>query len=342
MGLGKSALVRYRIIDEALTSKAHPFPSLNHLIERVNNHLVQIGDDRSVSRRTIQKDLQDMRVSAELGYYAPIEYHKVHRGYYYDEQDYSISKLPLKHEERTVLEFTANLLSRYQNVPMFSSFRHITQKIFDALNIHSAISNDQDFANAIQFDQTPVLQGGNWLTPLTEAIRSYKKVHIFYQSFADTAPKERIVHPYILKEFRDRWYLVGISESARETRTYALDRIQHVEVLDVHFPLDPHFNREAYFSHSFGIYNLKGEEPEEVVLSFHPSQAGYFKTQPIHPSQKVLTDSATIFEIGLEVFISEDLIMFIMSYLPRVRVVKPQRLKAEIDRRRLYGQHKHS
>lgn len=330
MGLGKSALVRYRLLDEAITSKAHPYPTLGDLLDKVNEHLATLGEEKTVAKRTIQQDLYDMRFSDELGYYAPLEYSNRHRGYYYDEADYSISKLPLKGEERAVLEFTANLLARYQNMPMFSSFKQITQKIFDALNIHSAIENDQDFVHAIQFDQTPVLKGGNWLAIITESIRHYRKMSIRYQRFNATEPQSRVVHPYILKEYRNRWYLICISEQSGEPRTYALDRIVDATMLEENFAPSESMDRRKYFEHSFGIYNLKDKEPETVTLSFYPSQAGYFKTQPIHASQKILVDNEEEFRVELITYVSEDFIMFLMSYLPRVKVIGPKSLEDEI------------
>ncbi|MCB0737937.1 MAG: WYL domain-containing protein [Bacteroidetes bacterium] len=322
--------MRYRLIDEAITSVSHPYPNLQDLIDKVNEYLETLGDDKTVAKRTIQKDLQDMRFSDELGYYAPIEYNQLHRGYYYDEEDFSISKLPLKGEERNILEFTANLLARYQDVPMFSSFKQITQRIFDALNIHSAIESDETFTHSIQFDQTPTVAGNNWLAPITEAIKKYRKLALRYQPFGVEVAKERVVHPYLLKEYKNRWYLIGISEQANEIRTYALDRITALSITeDVFLPSDS-FDKKKYFEHSFGIYNLKNEEPSTVVLRFDISQAGYLKTQPVHSSQKIVEESATHIIIELKVYLSEDLKMFIMSHLPKVQVLEPAELRDEI------------
>lgn len=96
MGASKNALMRYRLIDEALTSKSRPYPSLNDITDCVNEHLSGLFDDVVISKHTIQKDLHDMRLEESLGYFAPIEYHQAKKGYYYDDEDLSISKLSLK------------------------------------------------------------------------------------------------------------------------------------------------------------------------------------------------------------------------------------------------------
>ena len=228
-----------------------------------------------------------MRFSAELGYLAPIEYNMGRNGYYYEDEDYSISKLPLRQDERQVIELVANMLSRYEKIPMFSNFKHITQKIFDALDVHSGIENDEMLTQAIQFDAYPESKGNEWLAPASDAIKKFRKLHFSYKPFGQEQANERILHPYILKEFKGRWYLIGLSESAGSMRTYALDRIVSMKVLEENFPLDTSFDRKKYFEHSFGIYNLSNEEPQKVLLEFELIQGYYVLSRPIHPTQKL-------------------------------------------------------
>ncbi len=333
MGASKNALMRYRLIDEALTRRNNPYPSLSNIIEYVNDHLSGLFDDVVVSKRTIQKDIHDMRVNESLGFFAPIEYHQVHRGYYYDDEDFSINKLPLKKEERQVIELVANMLARYENIPMFSNFKHITQKIFDALNVHSGIENDELLPESIQFDTYHESKGNEWLAPISEGIRKYRKLNLKYQPFGEEKQYERTIHPYILKEFKGRWYLIGLSESSNEMRTYALDRIREVAVLDQNFPLDKNFNRKKYFEHSFGIYNLNYEEPKEVLLEFDLNQGFYILSRPLHSTQRLVKQDDISIVVSLNLYISEDLIMEILSFGNKVKVLEPSGLVNEIKQR---------
>lgn len=327
MGASKKAVMRYRLIDAALTSKSNPYPSLNQVIDYVNKNLAGLFDDVVVSRRTVQKDLHDMRYSEEVGLFAPIEYNQSKRGYYYDDEHFSISKLPLKEEERQVIELVANMLSRYESIPMFHSFKHIAQKIFDALDIHSGVESDEYLEDAIQFDTYPEAKGNEWLAPVSDAIKQYKKLSIQYKPFGSDTVHKRLLHPYILKEFKGRWYLIGISETANEVRTYALDRIEGLEMLDSSFPFDAQFDRKKYFEHSFGIYNLKDQEPQLIKLQFNRIQGLYVLNRPIHPTQKLESEDEQFITISLKLYVSEDLIMEILSYGDRVKVVEPQGLR---------------
>lgn len=333
MGASKNALMRYRLIDEALTSKNRPYPSLNDLIDYVNEHLSGLFDDVAVSRRTIQKDLHDMRLEESLGYFAPIEYHQGKKGYYYDDEDFSISKLPLKKEERQVIELVANMLTRYKDIPMFSNFKQITQKIFDALDVHSGIENDELLPESIQFDTQHESVGNDWLAQASEAIRKYRKLSIKYKPFGDTKGYKRLVHPYILKEFKGRWYLICFSEQANEMRTYALDRISSLDVLEENFPLDENFDRKQYFEHSFGIYNFNYEEPQVVELEFDVYQGNYILSRPIHSTQSLVKQDDSSIVVRLNLFLSEDFIMEILSYGNKVKVLAPDSLKTEIKAR---------
>ncbi|MFY0672712.1 MAG: WYL domain-containing protein [Bacteroidia bacterium] len=325
--------MRYRLIDEALTSKSRPYPSLNSIIDYVNEHLSGLFDDVVVSKRTIQKDLHDMRLEENLGYFAPIEYHQGKKGYYYDDEDFSISKLPLKKEERQVIELVANMLARYKDIPMFSNFKQITQKIFDALDVHSGIENDELLPESIQFDTQHESKGNEWLAPASEAIRKYRKLDINYKPFGDAIGYNRLVHPYILKEFKGRWYLICFSEQANEMRTYALDRISSLKVLEENFPLDQSFDRKKYFEHSFGIYNFNYEEPQIVELEFNLNQGNYILSRPIHDTQKLIKQSESSVLVSLNLYISEDFIMELLSYGNKVKVLSPKSLKSEIKDR---------
>jgi len=325
--------MRYRLIDATLTSRVSPFPSLDRIIEYVNDNLSGLFDDAAVSRRTIQKDLHDMRYSEEVGLYAPIEYNQSKKGYYYDDEHFSISKLPLKEEERQVIELVANMLSRYENIPMFHNFKHVTQKIFDALNIHSGVENDEFLEDAIQFDTYPEARGNQWLSPISQAIRSYKKVSLAYKPFGTDKLNKRLVHPYILKEFKGRWYLIGISETVNEIRTYALDRIESLELEGDSFPFDDQFDRRKYFEYSFGIYNFKDRNPQEIQLEFDRIQGLYVLNRPIHPTQELVKKDEKKIVISLRLFVSEDLIMELLSYGEKVKILKPSSLKDEVLRR---------
>ena len=141
------------------------------------------------------------------------------------------------------------------------------------------------------------------------------------------------MRPYILKEFKGRWYLICYSEQANEMRTYALGRISDLQVLEDNFPLDENFDRKQYFEHSFGIYNFNYEEPQIVQIEFDVYQGNYVLSRPIHSTQSLVRQSDSSVIIRLNLFISEDFIMEILSYGNKVKVLTPGTLREEIKGR---------
>ena len=106
MPANKYALIRYRTIDRCLRNEARPFPSKEELRAACEEALYGSDGDR-ISTSTLEKDLNAMRYDGALGYYAPIAYHRDERGYYYEEEDFSIDNLQLNDEE---LAYPASLM----------------------------------------------------------------------------------------------------------------------------------------------------------------------------------------------------------------------------------------
>jgi len=119
MPKNKSAVIRYRVIDQMLNDKRKPYPNLEQLAVKCSAIL---GSD--VSTSTIEKDIRAMREQAPKGYSAPIVYSKIEGGYVYGEVGVSIAELNLNEEEWSALQFASQLLYQYKEVPVFSNFKN--------------------------------------------------------------------------------------------------------------------------------------------------------------------------------------------------------------------------
>ncbi len=85
------------------------------------------------------------------------------------------------------------------------------------------------------------------------------------------------------------------------------------------------FDPITFFKHSFGI-SITYNKPEEVVLSFSPLEGKYIKNQSIHTTQKILTDNNKEVRISINVMVSYELQMQLLSYGDQVKVIKPASL----------------
>ena len=182
----------------------------------------------------------------------------------------------------------------------------------------------------IDFEKAPFSKGNEHIEPLLEAIKEKKAIEILYHKFNEEKPDGRIVSPLLLKEYRNRWYLLGVIHEEIEIRTFGLDRI--VAVLhrpEVPFKESSSFDADTYFRNTLGISYENGEA-EEVILSFTPFQGNYIKTQHLHSTQEVLVDNEQEFRIKIKVAINYELISTILSFGEAVEVVSPSLLRERI------------
>jgi predicted DNA-binding transcriptional regulator YafY len=322
MPKNKNAYIRYRIIDSCLRERKKPFPGKQELIEAC----MGIG---TVSLRTIEKDLYDMQYDEELGYFAPIKYNASRKGYYYEDPEYSINKLPLKREDLTALAFACSLLKQFEGVGPVKQFMESVTKIEDYVNMHHIFGND-DFLNLIQVEHGLTSAGNEHLSALLTAIKDQTVLCLQYKRFGDSPAKTYTFHPYVLKEYRNRWYVTGKTPQSHRISTFALERINSLEPTHEKFLHDKDFNAKDYFKYSFGISVFNHYTPEKVELSFTPQQAPFIKSQPWHATQQILRDDKKEFRIRIEVIPSYELKSQILSYGDQVKVIRPEKLATEV------------
>lgn len=320
----KNALLRYRIIDKCIRNKYKPFPSKKDLREACEDALYGTDEGGHICNSTIEKDMFAMREEHD----APIKYSAKERGYYYEDPDFTINEIPLTPNDIEAINFAAKTLAQFRDVNMFSQFGTAIDKIVDSV----AVSSHQDAQNYIQFESIPSDGGNEYLTPLLEAIKMKFWVSFDYASFVSGEYKLRNVIPLLLKQYRNRWYLISFDGDKNDYITYALDRIEDLNISSkvADKPID--FNQDNYFKYAVGITS-GNTPPEKVKLKASIVAAKYIDSLPIHRSQKVLEVNDDYFIFGLTVNISEELIREILSYGGALKVIEPQELKEEIHKR---------
>ena len=327
MPANKYALLRYRIIDRCLTNKGKPFPSREDLREACADALYGSGADQ-ISLSTIDKDIWAMKNESELGYYAPIEYNRTHKGYFYTEEDYSINELSLVDEDIEAIRFAAAILNQFRHVPLLSQYESAVDKIIQRVNLNSSIEEEKHKA-LIQFETSTVSQGNEFLGPLLEAAKSKIASTLFYQSFKESEVKQYTIHPLLLKEYLNRWYLVAFVPERDKFLTFGLERMISIEPSKTKFTVPKGFSPETFFKYSMGISESTGK-PEKIELRFSTVAAKLVDTQPLHSSQKRIKESkeGTVFQFELHP--CQELYNFILSYGNEVEVLKPAALRKEI------------
>ena len=246
MPANKNALIRYKTIDNCLRNYYRRW-TLEDLVDACCDALYDMEEIRKgVSVRTVQGDIQMMR-SDKLGYNAPIEVYD-HKYYRYADKSYSIMNMPMSQNDYDVMQEAVDMLRQLEDFEQFSEMSDVVSRLQDKL----AISRNNR-KPIIHFDSVPNLAGIRLLNPLYNYIAHKQTLRIMYQSFNARKPTEFILCPYLLKEFRNRWFLFGSKQDDLKLFNLALDRIKSVEPTTVPFKENPDFDPEHFFDDVIGV-----------------------------------------------------------------------------------------
>lgn len=334
MPTNKHAIIRYRTIDRSLRNRNGQW-NWESLAEVCAVEIYKAtGQQVTLSERTIKGDLADMRTNDILGYYAPIEYDRKEKSYYYTDSSYAISETPINKEDKSGLQDAIRILEQFGGLSQVLGLESIITKLQHTIDYRADNSS-----SLIHFDHPLDSPGQEWLYVLYKYITKLKAVSIIYHPFG-REKKSHIVSPYLLKEYNKRWYLIAYHHQIEGMRTYALDRIGNVvESLSSYIKLE-NFNGQRYFHDVVGVTIDTKEDKEIIQFEAYGVQVHYFKTRPIHQSQKVLSedDNSALFQIELQ--INYELVSELLSYRSNIKVLQPYKL-VEAMRREIMAMNEH-
>jgi len=174
MATNKNALIRYKTLDRCLQNRSRKW-TLQGLIDACSDALYEYeGKDTLVSKRTVQLDIQMMR-SDKLGYNAPIIVQG--RKYYtYEDENYSITQLPIDKIDMDILEESMEMLKQFKDFSLFSELKGVIQKLEDKVYRES-----KQQSPIIHMDKVEDLKGIHHLDVLYQAILKQLVLKIEYQ-----------------------------------------------------------------------------------------------------------------------------------------------------------------
>jgi len=326
MPINKLALIRYKTIDNCLQNRFRKW-TLDDLIEACCAALYEYeGITDGVSRRTIQLDIQTMR-SEKLGYNAPIIVTDK-KFYSYEDKSYSITNTPLTQQDLGTLNEVLGVLKQFKGFGYFEELNGMVARLEDKL-----YKQQHKGKSYIDFEKNELLKGLRYIDPLHKAIIGRRTIEIWYRSFKARAPQAIVFYPYLLKEYRNRWFLLGVNRKGKGTMVLALDRFESFVELPKEKFLEPEFNVNTYFDDIIGVSKAQGQRPQTVVLQIVREHAPYILTKPLHPSQKLLKEEKDFSLFSIEVCWNFELEREILGFGEQMLVLSPKRLANKIQSR---------
>jgi predicted DNA-binding transcriptional regulator YafY len=325
MSINKNALIRYKTIDACLQNRYRKW-TLDDLVTACSEALYEYeGIGKGVSVRTVQMDIQLMR-SEKLGYNAPIIVLDK-KFYTYEDPKYSITNIPLTAQDLSTLGEVVTLLKQFKGFTHFQEVDgmvgRLEHKIFVGKNAQSVI---------VDFEKNEQLVGLEYLASLYEAITKKCVLSVDYQSFKAREMQQFVFHPYLLKEYRNRWFVLGFREKIKEPQILALDRIQRLEKLKIAFYTEGSLDA-SFFDDLIGVTKNHGMRPVKVVFFADKKMTPYIQTKPLHPSQEIEEERADGTVFTLKVIWNFELERELLGFGEAIEVLLPHRLRDMMQKR---------
>lgn len=204
----------------------------------------------------------------------------------------------------------------------------VTDWLLNSAAMSNVLSSVGEVSDRIFLEDVPSAR--MHLSAVIGALKDFHPVTFTYHPYTRVNPSPGVtVEPYFLKIFRQRWYVTGRNVREDKIKTYALDRMTDVNVLDtVTFSIPDDFDSEAFVRDAFGIVFSHGD-PKDVALKADSRQAKYLRALPLHHSQQEMVhDAYSVFHYRLR--LTPDFVQEILSLGPRVVVLSPPELRAMV------------
>jgi predicted DNA-binding transcriptional regulator YafY len=287
----RGTIRRYTLIIEKLSRDT--FPSSDVLLY----HLDEFGF--SISKRTLERDIEAIR--NEFG--IEVEFNRT-RGGYFVNRDKSAD---------------------------FDSFVRFLEIVNTANLVLDGLYKTKDVLRYVLFDKGGGLKGIEFLNPLLKAIVEHRYIKFKHVSYFKDEKKEVSFKPLLLKEYRNRWYIVGEDQSKNEIRNYAIDRIESIVLTDKTFKEIDTSDLVYEYDSNIGI-SVSNLKKEKIKLHFSPREANYNRSLPIHKDQIILSDNQEGMFVELHIVPNYEFIQNLLMYGQEVKVLSPKWLVTHIKK----------
>ena len=208
--------------------------------------------------------------------------------------------------------------------------KSIREWMLDALCLNSLLNESASLRDRVIFENVP--SNRRFLADIIQAIRDNYKLEIRYKSYRKTEEETFIIEPYFLKEFKRRWYLYGYKGDVDGPHMMALDRMIDVDIIPEEFTMPEEFMAEDYFRGIYGARVYPNMKREMVKLKVYGTQVQYFRSLPLHSSQKEVekNDKYSVFTYFLTP--DYDFKQDVLSFGDKVEVLEPKELREEMKR----------
>ena len=325
MPTNKNAAIRYQALDKCFRDRRHRY-YIDDLIDACEEALEYYNGIGGVSRRQIFEDIKFME--SETGWSIPLERKKDGKKVYYryEDPDFSINQQPLTDEEAQQLQTVILTLSRFRGLPSNEWVEEVISNLEWRFNLKG--KNE----NVIGFDHNPNLNGLEYLSAVIDATSNHQPLRIEYHNYKNGGKDiSYIIHPYYVKQYNNRWFLLGRVDGRKDITNLALDRIVSMTIAsDVVFIPNEKIDFEHYFDDVVGV-TVPKDEPINIELQLSENRFKYVVSKPLHHTQETIDESNRI--IRIKVIPNKELDQLILSFGADMEVLSPDTYRCHIQKK---------
>jgi len=269
------------------------YPSKKNILDFLNEK------DFNLSSRTLERDIE--RIRADFG--LEIVYNKELNGYAID-------------EEKSV------------KVDSFFKFLEIVT-VADILS--ESLKDSNKILDYVSFDDSKNFKGIKNLKEILVAISQKRKLHFVHENFGRNTLKKYEITPLLLKEYENRWYVIGVPEGISEIRTFGIDRITHLSLGKLSKLKRSQFKYQLEsFDDIIGLHFNQGK-PTSIRLLVDGIHIKYMNSLPLHHSQKIHTENEKgQYFVDFFLIPNYEFMTQILKIGSEVEVIYPNELKEEV------------
>ena len=201
----------------------------------------------------------------------------------------------------------------------------LTPWLFSTMTVHGVLADSAAVKDRVVLEDVPA--GMEYLALIVRAIKSNRRLFIGYQKFG-VEGYEKVVCPYALKLFHQRWYLLARTADD-QMRIYALDRMTKAELTTESFTMPKGFSPKAYFAEYFGVLTMP-VPMAHVIIRAYDTTPDYLRTLPLHHSQREIASTAQYTDFSLDLRPTADFLGQLLSHGARIEVLEPESVRQQM------------
>jgi predicted DNA-binding transcriptional regulator YafY len=320
MPINKNAFRRYQIIDQLVRNKMRSYPTMQEIVDACYDKL-----RIDVSPETIQKDMNKMRQLPPDGLDAPIYYDKTFKGYAYSDPDYVMGGVSLSENDIDAIKESIELIQIIGGSRMSEKFNSAMEKILSTL-LEENPSGKKKQAY-LQTMSPPKSRGFEHFDLFYNACRNKTPISFVHYNYRKRDFNAITIHPFLIKEFENKWYIIGYSEKHKAVRTFGMDRVFEPFRLKKPFIQVDKSLVEKQADDYYGVFPIPNQKKQGIKIRVSAIATNYFEAYPIHSSQKIKKEPDGYSIVTFQLTPTIELTRLFLSHGYHVEIMEPLWLK---------------